>query len=355
MEGKLKVLHLLTSNKFAGAENVVCQIIDMFKKEKDIQMIYCSPKGPISEILKKEKISFLELEKFSAKEIHRAVSQYKPNIVHAHDFRASILACVSTPQKTKIVSHLHHNAPWLKEKNLYSYLYRIFSRRMNAILMVSNAVSEEYIFFESIKHKSIIIGNPISVEKIILKSKYSLSTMLKENVNYDIVFIGRLEAVKDPIRFIEILKKVVNNNKNIKSCIIGEGTLKSQCLDKISELKLNEYVDMLGFLENPLPILKNAKILCITSKWEGYGLVAIEALTLGVPVLATSVGGLVEIIDSSCGKLCNNNDEFANEISVLLTNTSIWNKKSDEAKNKIEKIIKKGEYKDILVKVYNDL
>ena len=60
----MKVLHLLQSNRFSGAENVVCQIIDMFRTDKDIEMVYCSPDGPIKETLTERKIRFVPLKNY---------------------------------------------------------------------------------------------------------------------------------------------------------------------------------------------------------------------------------------------------------------------------------------------------
>ena len=53
----MKVLHLLASNKYSGAENVVCQIISMFKDE--VEMVYCSPNGEIENTLRDKKIKFI--------------------------------------------------------------------------------------------------------------------------------------------------------------------------------------------------------------------------------------------------------------------------------------------------------
>ena len=54
----MRVLHLLASNKYSGAENVVCQIIDMFKGE--VEMAYCSPNGTIANSLKDKNVTFIQ-------------------------------------------------------------------------------------------------------------------------------------------------------------------------------------------------------------------------------------------------------------------------------------------------------
>lgn len=105
----MKILHILSSNKFSGAENVACQIIDMFGQNKDYEFVYVSSDGDISEVLHKKNILFAPLKQMSVKELQRVFDEQKPDVIHAHDMRAgffSALACGKIP----LVSHIHNNA-----------------------------------------------------------------------------------------------------------------------------------------------------------------------------------------------------------------------------------------------------
>ena len=102
----MKVLHVLASNKYSGAENVVCQIIDAFKDEVD--MAYCSLDGDIKNTLAEKKVKFCPMNKFSLKELKRVVEEYKPDIVHAHDLKAICLVSMLS-KKYKKVGHVHVN------------------------------------------------------------------------------------------------------------------------------------------------------------------------------------------------------------------------------------------------------
>ena len=79
------------------------------------------------------------------------------------------------------------------------------------------------------------------------------------------------------------------------------------------------------------------------SRWEGFGLAAVEALALGKPVIATGVGGLPGFIDESCGKICSSKDEFIQESYYLLKDINYYQKKSQGAvfrANKLDNISK---------------
>ena len=116
-----KVLHLLSTDRFSGAENVVCTIIDNMKQ--DFDFAYCSRKGTIEISLKKRKIKYYGLENFNKKSLKKIINDYKPDIIHAHDYRASLLASITF--NGKIISHLHINADFAKKWN-FDYIFTIF-------------------------------------------------------------------------------------------------------------------------------------------------------------------------------------------------------------------------------------
>lgn len=116
------------------------------------------------------------------------------------------------------------------------------------------------------------------------------------------------------------------------------GLEKNRCKELIEKYNLKDNIDLLGFKENPYPILKNSKILCVTSKYEGYGLAAIESIVLETPVVATNVGGLKEIINNKLGKLCSTDEEFEKEIQKLLLDEKYYATKKEECKYEINNI-----------------
>lgn len=347
----MKVLHILNTNKYSGAENVAITVVNNMKYIDDAEFFYVSKKGPIEKVLEKNNIKYIPLEKISIKEIKRICKLYAPDIIHAHDFTASTVVAFSNINKNiKIISHLHHNAPWIKKVNIKSLAYLIASKRFEKILLVSKSVKDDYIFKKYINKKTIVIGNPIDAKKIIEMSKECYYSEKK----YDMVFLGRLEKVKNPLRFIEIVSEIFKKNNNISVAIIGDGSLKEECNNKIKVLKLEKVIDMLGFLENPYSIISNSKILCITSEWEGFGLVAAEAITISIPVVANNVGGLKEIIDEKCGKLCNTNEEFILEIEKLLYDNRYYNSKKNNARIKATQINNLNNYINRIREIYNN-
>lgn len=341
-----KILHLLNSGSFSGAENVALTIIKNTNSKEYISY-YASLDGSIREVMEENNVNFISFESMSIKKIKKVIEQIKPDIIHAHDFTASIVASFATI-KIPIISHIHHNVPWLKKIGVNSFVFLFSSFRAKKVLGVSPSIINEYVFSKLIEKKFVNVENPIDRKKILRKSK-ALSPI---NAQYDLAFIGRLSEPKDPVSFIKIVKEVKMYIPNISVAMLGDGQLKEECINIINDLGLNSNIDMLGFLSNPYTVLNNSKVLCMTSKWEGYGLVAAESLVLGKPVLAHPVGGLPTIINKSCGLLTNSKTDYVEEIVRLLKNEDYYNNKVKGAIQRSEELDNLQRYMNVIEKNY---
>ena len=324
----MKVMHILNTGTYSGAENVAISIINHMKK--DTQCVYVSLKGSIEKILKENNINYYLVDKLTFFNVKKAIRDEQPDIIHAHDFTASIVSSV-VANNIPIISHLHNNPPWIKKINLKTIIYGISCLKYKRILTVSDSIMKEYIFGSKFYKKSMIIGNPIISKDIIKRSKIAL-----KKDSYDIVYLGRFTLQKDPEKFLTIIKKLTERIPNLKVGMIGTGEMYEFIKEKIVKMKLENIVTCPGFIENPYGILSNSKLLCIPSKWEGFGLVAVEALSLGKPVVASNVGGLPKIVTNDSGRICNTLNDFIDEIYILLTNPEYYHKKSNGAKKRAD-------------------
>lgn len=304
---KKRVLHVLTSNKYSGAENVACMIIN----NTNVDAYYCSPKGPIESILKEKSIKFISLNKFNVSYLKKIIKEYNINIVHAHDFKASFLASF-LPKEIKVISHLHCNYKLLKLKGIISFMYSIVQKRFNKIIVVSKEILDDAPFGKKIRKKTKVLNNVVDPRRVKELSE-------EEKVSkYELIFVGRLIDVKQPQLFIEIVESLKKEFPNIKACMIGDGVLYNKCQEEIKEKKLEKNIDLVGFKSNPFPYIKNSKISVLTSKFEGLPMSVIECLILDVPVVNSGVGGLSIMFNEHKKYICKNKKEFIPCISKLL-------------------------------------
>ena len=343
---KKKVIHILNTNKYSGAENVAITIINNVNKNEKFKCFYMSPEGEISEVLKKNGIEYIPVKKISCREIRRICKKYNPDIIHAHDFRASI-KCALLKKNTLLIFHIHNNPPWIKKINLNSVSFLLAGLKADKILTVSNAIGKEYIFFNFIRNKTRCIGNPLERKKIL-----ELVKRINSEKKYDICCTARISKQKNPMKFLNIIYQVKLIIPEIKAIWIGDGEMKNDMKQKIKELGMENNIKLLGFKNNPYEYMKKSKIFLLTSDWEGFGLSAFEALTLGLPCIVSNVGGLKEIVTNDCGNLFDNDQKAVENINKMLKDTNLLENKSEEALIRAKQLENINEYIDNIIRIY---
>lgn len=284
----MKIMHLLRTTEYSGAENVVCQIMKMFKNEK-CKMYYSSPQGNIEKVLNKRKINYIPMEKFNIKSFKKNIKNFGIDIIHAHDPGACVLAAFSGI-KLPIIAHVHGNHDNMKVFSLKAFLFLIASKRFEKIIWVSDSALNEYYFRRLVRNKSIVLENVIDPEEVREKAGSP------EKIEYDCIYLGRLSKEKNPLRAIRILSRVIEKNQDYKCVIIGDGPLRVGCQKKVKELKLENNIVFKGFLDNPYPVLKKSTVQLFSSNYEGTPMSALEAMCLGKPIVSTPTDGLIRLI-----------------------------------------------------------
>lgn len=352
-EVNLRVLHLLPTTTFSGAENVVCQIINMLNNDAETDMIYCCPKGQISKILLDKNVNHLCLNNFTVKEIKQAVRMYNPNLIHSHDVKAGIFAILAA-YNIPIISHIHGNDEKMRILSIKSITFGLTSFKFKHVFWVSQSSFKHYIFKNFLNKKSSMLYNVINVQDVREKANYPKLTKEKK-YEYDIIFLGRLSYAKNPQRLIKVIGAIKENKNNIKVGIIGDGELMGEVKKLILKLNLEENIFLTGFLNNPLTTLIKGKIMLMTSRFEGTPMCALEAMALGIPIVSTPTDGLNDIIDDGVnGYLSCDDSTLAQKSFELITND---NKRQEFSTKCLEKIVEINDinlYCEKIKNVYND-
>lgn len=312
-----KIFHFVKSNNLSGLENVVINICTMVK---GYDYTYVSTKGPIGKYLRKNNIRHITIPKLTPWNIYKVIRKYKPNIVQAHDARASVFLAFSyfycKKHHIEMISELHNDDPKMREWwRLRSILYCITSFTYNNIISVSHNIVNHYAYKKVIKNKISFIHNIINISKI--KNNLFPYTPSKK---WDCAFLGRMEYQKDPIKFVKIiygLKKYKNHN--IKAIMMGNGNLLKKVIMISKRYDLLNNISFTGFVFNPYKYLQKSKLLVMTSRFEGLPLSVLESILIGVPVVSTNLNILKNIL-TNCGCFEDNNKQFIYVIDELLNN-----------------------------------
>lgn len=347
----MKIIHILQSSYFSGAENVVCQIIKMFKSDLQYSMTYVSRGGEIESILKQMDIPFYKLENFDLKSIHKAINILKPDIIHVHDISASVLVSIASLGKPcKIISHVHVNNSDMSKINIKTLCYALSTIKYKHIFWVSQSCFDGFVLKKLVNRKSTVLPNVIDKSLIIKKANSD-----NKEYNYDVAYVGRLTEQKDPARLILVLDKLISKYQNIKIVIVGKGNLEEATKKLVIKHGLEKNIKFTGFMENPLKLLKDSKVMIMTSKYEGLPMTVLEAMALGVPIVSTPVDGLKDVVIQGVNGYLENSDEMlVKRLYDIICDSNLQQKLSLGAKHRFDELNNVKEYKLNLKKFYRE-
>lgn len=285
----MRVLHLLKSNKYSGAENVVLTIMDACP---DIEMIYASTDGPIRKVVEDRGHRFYPLEETSVRMVKKVVGELQPDIIHAHDFTMASTAAWAAGD-IPVIAHLHNNPPWLKNVGVKSIVFALALPKIRQVISVSKAVEDEYIFRGLMKNKNTVIGNVVDAEDVRQKAREK-----SDCKPVDLVYLGRMSLPKNPLEFCKIVCEVKRLFPNITARMIGDGELMPQVKEYICSHELEDIIELVGFQSNPYPYLNAGKIMVMLylvcfkptgSESDIITLAYINTLANNVPALIATV------------------------------------------------------------------
>ncbi|MFX1282106.1 MAG: glycosyltransferase [Promethearchaeota archaeon] len=177
---------------------------------------------------------------------------------------------------------------WSK-KRFFSPLVRFILKYCDAVVVVSHELSKKIEKFGIRPQKIHIIWHGVHPKKIIIKQRYKKS----------LLFVGALREVKGLTYLIRAFKIVKDHFNDVRLNIVGDGIFRDELIKEINNLNLSSQVKLLGKIPNNrvIELMAESGILILPSISEGLPRVIIEAMTQKLPVIATAVGGNIEIID----------------------------------------------------------
>ena len=342
----MKVMHVLSSRIYSGAEKVVCQIIKSFRD--DVEMVYCSPDSDIVRLmLAEQNVTFLPMETMSTKELKRVIREQKPDLIHAHDMRASFF-CALCCGRIPLVSHIHNNAYDARGLSPKTIAYLLAGFKAKHILWVSNSSFEGYAFHKLFAQKSSVLYNIIDTDAIFDKKARDENTY-----DYDMIYVGRLTFQKDPQRLMRLCARLKESKPDLKVAIVGTGELEAEAKQRCAELKITENVQFLGFQSNPIKMVHDSKAMILTSRWEGTPMCALEAMALGTPVVSTPSDGMTDLLeDGVSGYLTDDDGVMAEHLLRIMNDPEHRAFLAENAKKKFAEINDAPKYRQAIYDCY---
>lgn len=300
---KLSILEIIGDSSLAGAPRHLLSIVENLDMDKfDIHVI-CPP-GPLAgEIRNLRRHLDLDtipmhsrLDLAAISKIRRAIKHLKPNIIHIHGTRAGSLGRLAA---------IGFNIPVIYTEHLWTKQYRLSNRFLtffhyaanwfldlftNLNIAVSGAV-KEFLIESNISHEGKIKVIYNGIEPTKAQAKVFASD--KEII---IGTVGTLNLTKGIQFLIRALPKILPEFPQVKLEIVGEGPYKKKLMKETHRLKLAKNIIFSGFVADVEKEMARWDIYIQPSISESFGLAIIQAMFVGLPVVATRAGGIPEVV-----------------------------------------------------------
>lgn len=208
------------------------------------------------------------------------------------------------PKGSRNIAWIHGAVFDLAESGMEEYRYlqgKAFERATKIVTISDNTSASIQALFPEHADKVIEIYNALDIERVREKASCITKIKLKHPA---MICVGRLDDNKDPLRVLDIFSKVSKKIELGHLYFLGKGKLEKQIEEKVEMYELQECVHVLGYMENPFPVIKQADVCCMASKAEGFPLSLLESVALGVPFVSTEVGGVRLLSNGGrCGRI----------------------------------------------------
>ena len=211
-----------------------------------------------------------------------------------------------------VYSEMFHRYTSIRDK-IVPFLLRFVIRRADALVAVSKEVARDLVDLFSISQDKIeVIYNPKDIEYIKQQSQATIAHPWTKGSRPLIVASGRLHPQKDFQTLLGAMDLAVKECESLRLLILGDGKERGLLERLIREKGLEDHIELLGFVSNPFPYMKRADVFVLPSRWEGMPNVLLEALALGLCIVATDCpGGSWELLSDKDKQGELNNVEYA--------------------------------------------
>lgn len=303
----IRVLHIMSTVTGGGVERRRLSLAKAFKETGfQMKLVGTFKNGNIAEQIEENGVEIIEIGEFNGpfhwekhKKIQKIIDDFKPHIIHGAVYEGVTMAAINGFIKKVPIILLEETSDPQNRSSKANLLLKLFSLVADKFIAIAPNVADYLTNIAKVSSEKVItINNGVEIPRHVsdsevqnLKDQYAI-----KDSDFVIGTVGRLfndhKKITDIIEAIALLKDL----DHIKLMIVGDGKDEELIRQKVIDLELQNKVIFAGYQFDTAPFYKIMNVFCIASQREGFGLVAAEAMLHQLPVIATRVGGLQNVV-----------------------------------------------------------
>jgi glycosyltransferase involved in cell wall biosynthesis len=330
----LRILHVIPSLALGGAEQMAAHLMIGLSRSHIVGAVglFEEADNPVERRLAEAGIPKWHLNKRSGFDprmfgsLRRIFRDFRPDVVHTHMATQRYVFPLLLTNRVAAALHTVHSLAEY-ETDAFGRLINWFAFRNQVLPVgVSQEVSASVERVYGLECKGVIL-NCIPVEQYQGSNEDRDLWRDREGIERDaIVFtcVGRLELPKNPSLLLEAFREL--NDSRAHLVLSGDGSLREQLQSYARAHKLCDRVHLIGKQNDVPSVLAASDVFVLGSNWEGNPLAVMEAMAAGLPVIATQVGGIPELVRSGDQGLlvpAGDRTEFAAAMRTLLNDVQM--------------------------------
>lgn len=329
----MKILHIAQAS--GGVERYIYSLLSHIDNSKYENVLLCSNQfnkesfkhltSSVEELSMKRNIGLGDIRNILA--IRKIIKKYNPDVVYCHSSKGGAvgrLACVGLGIKTIHNAHgwaFNMKGSWVMHI-LYIFVEWCLGLFTDMIVCISNSE------FVDAKRKHIgnertrkIIYNGVDVEQ--LEKALQDSSLMRSDLNipddaFVVGMVGRISQQKAPDVFVKMAARIKRDVPSAHFVIVGSGKEREGIEQQIKDANLDHCFHITGWVDNIAPFIKLLDVGVLLSRWEGFGLALCEYMVAGLPIVATNVDAIPEVVnDGVNGLLVDMDDDVAAANAVM--------------------------------------
>ncbi|MGN7787925.1 glycosyltransferase [Niabella sp. 22666] len=325
----MKILHVINSLEIGGAEKLLVDIVPIQQEQYSMVSIAVINKveSPFQALLTKiNNLTVIPLgngsyfSPFVLLKLMKLIRQY--DIIHVHLFPAQYLVVIAkmfSASKTPLIFSEHSTHNRRREIKFFRFLDKIFYSFYKKIICITKEVAFELSRVYGISNDKLpIVHNGVNIATIEQTKAHDRSALGLYTSDTLLIMVAAFRKEKDHE---SVVRALASLPETFKLIFVGSGAEHQKIERLVNEMELNDRVIFLGQRGDVFQLIKMCDLAILSSHWEGFGLSAVEAMACGVPLIASDVSGLSQVVaDGGLTFETGNEKDLVEKIKYLFEN-----------------------------------